>query len=98
VIRLNQCRTNNNPERCGRAVFASRWMRSSKRGSGRLSLIGGLLPARDCRQQGARVGSLRAGILTAKSEGAELRAALDAIAAEHAIGGGQGAGARSRDG
>ena len=42
-----------------------------------------LLPQEDCRQQGARVRSLCGGILT-KRKKAEMRNALDAIAADHA--------------
>ena len=38
--RLKQCRTNNNPGRCGRAAFASRWISSLSSGSAPSSLTG----------------------------------------------------------
>jgi argininosuccinate synthase len=41
VERVKQCRTNNNPGRCGPAAFANRWIMSLSSGSARLCLTGG---------------------------------------------------------
>ena len=63
--RLTKCQTNNNPERCGPAGSASRWIRSSSCGSGRLCLTGGF-SAQEVAASKAHASALAAaGVLTA---------------------------------